>query len=105
VSSRPTGRRRCARKIVELAEFNGPAITVHKLDNFVAATPRVIEHLDASFFRVRYSGLTALQQKYLRAMAELGAGSQKTGKIAGTLGVGPAAVATVRQQLIDKALR
>lgn len=68
------------------------------------ATPGVIEHLDANFFRVRFDRLTTLQQKYLRAMAELGAGPHKTGAIAATLGVEPGAVATVRQGLIDKGM-
>ena len=36
------------------------------------ATPGIIAHLDANFFRVRFDRLTQLQQKYLRAMAELG---------------------------------
>jgi hypothetical protein len=67
-------------------------------------TPEIIAHLDANFFRVRFDRLTALQQKYLRAMAELGAGPHKTGDIAATLGVEPSAVATVRQQLIDKGM-
>ena len=43
------------------------------------ATPNVIAHLDANFFRVRFDRLTVLQQKYLRAMAELGPGPHKTG--------------------------
>ena len=68
------------------------------------ATPDVIAHLDANFFRVRFDRLTVLQQKYLRAMAELGPGPQKTGKIAATLGVGVASVATVRQQLVKKGM-
>ena len=68
------------------------------------ATPSVITHLDANFFRVRFDRLTALQQKYLRAMAELGPGPHKTGAIATTLGVEAASVATVRQQLIDKGM-
>ena len=67
-------------------------------------TPQIIAHLDANFFRVRFDRLTALQQKYLRAMAELGSGPHKTGDIAATLGVEPSAVATVRQQLIDKGM-
>ena len=58
------------------------------------ATPDVIAHLDANFFRVRFDRLTVLQQKYLRAMAELGPGPHKTGDIAATLGVGAASVAT-----------
>lgn len=68
------------------------------------ATPGVIRHLDANFFRVRFDRLTALQQKYLRAMAELGPGPHRTGDIARTLGVKAAAVATARQQLIDKGM-
>ena len=68
------------------------------------ATPDVIAHLDANFFRVRFDRLTVLQQKYLRAMAELGPGPHKTGHIATTLGVGAASVATVRQQLVNKGM-
>jgi len=68
------------------------------------ATPQIITHLDANFFRVRFDRLTGLQHKYLRAMAELGPGPHKTGDIATTLGVEPSAVATVRQQLINKGM-
>ena len=68
------------------------------------ATPDVIAHLDANFFRVRFDRLTVLQQKYLRAMAELGPGPHKTGEIAATLGVGATSVATVRQQLVKKGM-
>jgi hypothetical protein len=68
------------------------------------ATPGVIAHLDANFFRVRFDRLTALQQKYLRAMAELGPGPYQTGDIAATLGVEATSVATVRQQLINKGM-
>ena len=68
------------------------------------ATPDVIAHLDANFFRVRFDRLTVLQQKYLRAMAELGPGPHQTGQIATTLGVGAASVATVRQQLVNKGM-
>ena len=68
------------------------------------AMPEVIAHLDANFFRVRFDHLTVLQQKYLRAMAELGPGPHKTGHIATTLGVAAASVATVRQQLVNKGM-
>src|SRR6202453_25322 len=68
------------------------------------ACPGVIAHLDANFFRVRFDRLTPLQQKYLRAMAELGSGPHQTGDIAATLGVEARAVATVRQQLINKGM-
>ncbi|MFM9852424.1 MAG: ATP-binding protein [Sphingomonadaceae bacterium] len=70
----------------------------------VSATPHIIAHLDANFFRVRFDRMTALQQKYLRAMAEIGVGPHKTGDIAAILEVDAAAVATTRQQLIDKGM-
>ncbi|HRX37231.1 MAG TPA: ATP-binding protein [Aestuariivirga sp.] len=68
------------------------------------ATPGIVTHLDSNFFRVRFDRLTVLQQKYLRAMAELGAGPHKTGDIATALGVEATSVATVRQQLINKGM-
>lgn len=80
-----------------------PEGRIRRLD-VEAVSPAVIAHLDANFFRVRFERLTALQQKYLRAMAELGPGPHKTGDIAATLGVTAAAVATSRQQLIDKGM-
>ncbi len=67
-------------------------------------TPNVVTHLDRNFFRVRFDRLTVLQQKYLRAMAELGPGPHKTGDIASILGVEASNVAAVRQQLIDKGM-
>lgn len=80
---------------------NGPNIHLADVER---ATPDIISHLDNNFFRVRFDRLTALQQKYLRAMAALGSGPHKTGDIATTLGVEANAVATVRQQLIDKGM-
>jgi hypothetical protein len=77
-----------------------PIQRTHVLD----ATPGVIAHLDANFFRVRFDRLTPLQQKYLRAMVELGSVPLQTGDIAATLGVEAASVATVRQQLINKGM-
>jgi hypothetical protein len=70
----------------------------------INANPAVIEHLDSSFFRVRFDRLTPLQQKYLRAMAELGPGPHQTGDIAAALGVEATTVAPVRQQLINKGM-
>ncbi len=64
----------------------------------------VVSHLDNNFFRVRFDRLTPLEQKYLRAMAELGPGPSATGRIAETLGVRTASVAAVRQRLINKGM-
>ena len=68
------------------------------------ASPAVELHLDSNFFRVRFDRLTPLEQKYLRAMAELGPGPSATGRIAETLGVRTASVAAVRQRLINKGM-
>lgn len=68
------------------------------------AGPDVVSHLDNNFFRVRFDRLTPLEQKYLRAMAELGPGPCATGRIADTLGVRTASVATVRQRLVNKGM-
>ena len=69
-----------------------------------AASPEVVSHLDNNFFRVRFDRLTPLEQKYLRAMAELGPGPCATGRIAETLGVRTASIATVRQRLVNKGM-
>ena len=58
-------------------------------------------HLDASFFRVRFDRCKPLQQKYLRAMAELGPGPHQTGDIAAVLRCEASQVAGTRAQLIS----
>ena len=68
------------------------------------ASPDVVSQLDNNFFRVRFDRLTPLEQKYLRAMAELGPGPHGTGRIAETLGVRTSNVAMVRQRLITKGM-
>ncbi len=73
-------------------------------DMVLDAHLEVVSHLDNNFFRVRFDRLTPLEQKYLRAMAELGPGPSATGRIAETLGVRTAAVAAVRQRLINKGM-
>jgi hypothetical protein len=70
-------------------------------DDVQAATSNIIPHLDQSFFRVRFDRCKPLQQKYLRAMAELGEGPHQTGAIASALGCEPSEVAATRAQLIS----
>jgi AAA ATPase domain len=84
--------------------WNSSAGSPIKAKEVEETTPAVVTHLDANFFRVRFDRLTVLQQRYLRAMAELGPGPHKTGDIASVLGVEAANVATVRQQLINKGM-
>ena len=59
------------------------------------------DHLDRNFFRVRFDRCKPVQQKYLRAMAELGPGPYSTGDIAATLSCEPSQVAATRAQLIS----
>jgi len=68
------------------------------------ATPTVIQRLDEGFFRVRYDRLTPSEKNFLRAMAELGSGSQRTGDIAETLGVKITSLGPVRAKLIKKGM-
>ncbi len=68
------------------------------------ATDYAIAELDESFFRVRFDQLTSMQKRYLRAMAELGAGPHFSGKIASVLSKKVTALGNVREQLINDGL-
>jgi hypothetical protein len=63
-----------------------------------------IATLDESFFRVRFDRLTPTEKRYLRAMAELGAGAHRSGDISGALGKSVTALAVLRQSLIVKGM-
>lgn len=63
-----------------------------------------IAALDESFFRVRFDRLTPLEKKYLRAMAELGAGPHRSGDITDELGRTVSSLAPTRSQLIAKGM-
>lgn len=69
-----------------------------------AASKTAIAALDASFFRVRFDRLTPAERRYLRAMAELGAGPHRSGDIAKVLERDVTALGPVRNQLIAKGM-
>jgi hypothetical protein len=69
-----------------------------------SATALAISELDASFFRVRFDRLTPGEKKYLRAMAELGAGPHRSGDIAHLLQKEVQTVAPTRANLINKGM-
>lgn len=69
-----------------------------------AATPEAIAALDRSFFRVRFDRLTPAEKRYLRAMAQLGAGPHRSGDIATQLGVKVNSTGPVRASLIKKGM-
>jgi len=60
--------------------------------------------LDESFFRVRFDRLTPLEKRYLRAMAELGAGPHRSGAIADALDRDVRSIAPTRNSLIGKGM-
>jgi len=68
------------------------------------ASTSAIAALDDSFFRVRFDRLTPLEKRYLRAMAELGAGPHRSGDIAEQLNRDVTALGPTRNQLIAKGM-
>jgi hypothetical protein len=80
--------------------------TTTPIDEWVAkhASVTALAELDASFFRVRFDRLTPAEKLYIRAMAELGPGPHRSGDIAEKLGKKVAAVAPVRNSLINKGM-
>ncbi len=68
------------------------------------ATATVIPRLDKNFFRVRFDRLTPSEKRFLRAMAELGPGAQRTGDIAESLGVKITSLGPIRAKLIKKGM-
>ena len=68
------------------------------------STARVIPRLDQNFFRVRFDRLTPSEKNFLRAIAHLGDGAQRTGDIADALGVKISSLGPVRAKLIKKGM-
>ena len=74
------------------------------LDHVERASSVAKTALDQGFFRVRVDDLTPSERRYLRAMAELGAGPHRSGDIAQVLGRKVTAVAPTRSGLIAKGM-
>lgn len=68
------------------------------------ATAKVIPRLDQNFFRVRFDRLTPSEKNFLRAIAHLGPGPQRTGDIADALHVKISSLGPVRAKLIKKGM-
>jgi Cdc6-like AAA superfamily ATPase len=68
------------------------------------ASVTAIAALDESFFRVRFDRLTPKEKKYLRAMAELGAGPHRSGDIAACFQARVSSLAPTRSSLIVKGM-
>ncbi|MCY3562278.1 MAG: AAA family ATPase [bacterium] len=84
--------------------WNGSPASPVTDDDVRAVRAGVITALDDNFFRMRMDRLTPMERKYLRAMAELGSGSHRSGDIAAELGVRTESVAPRRSELISKGM-
>ncbi|MEL7214693.1 MAG: AAA family ATPase [Pseudomonadota bacterium] len=84
--------------------WDGAARSPITADDVTEARLQIDRSLDESFFRVRFDQCTPSEQRYLRGMAELGAGPHQTGDIAGVLDVKSSTVAPVRKKLIDRGM-
>ncbi len=70
----------------------------------VAATGLSIRKLDESFFRVRFDRLTPLERDYMRFLAELGEGQQKSSDVAKAMGRRGSSLGPTRDSLIKKGM-
>ncbi len=68
------------------------------------ASQTALAALDESFFRVRFDRLTPAERRYMRAMAQLGAGPHRSGEIAECLGKKVTELAPMRNKLIAKGM-
>lgn len=68
------------------------------------ASALAVAALDQSFFRVRFDRLTPNEKRYLRAMADLGAGPHRSGDIAERAGRKVTSLAPTRNALIAKGM-
>lgn len=79
----------------------GPTVTAADVE---AVRVEVTATLAENFFLVRMDRLTPAEKRYLRAMANLGAGPHRSGDIAAELGVKVESVAPRRSALITKGM-
>jgi AAA ATPase domain len=68
------------------------------------ASVLTVATLDESFFKVRLERTTPMERKYLRAMAELGAGPHRSGDIAQKLNKPASSLGPARSKLISKGI-
>ena len=74
------------------------------VEDIQRASKLAISNLDKSFFRVCFDRLTPREREYLRELALLGPGSQRSGDVAAALGVKSQSIAPVRSSLIKKGM-
>lgn len=77
---------------------------VISLQDVHEATPQALATLDENFFKVRFDRCNASEKKYMRALAELGPGTHKSGEIAEQVGQKTTSAAPTRNNLIKKGM-
>jgi len=80
------------------------AVSPITIEAVTVASVVAIVALDESFFRVRFDRLTPSEKRYLRAMAELGAGPHRSGDIAEVLDRKVTSLGPTRSHLIAKGM-
>ena len=73
-------------------------------EDVVLASSTAMAALDASFFLVRFDRVTPAERRYLRAMAELGPGTHRSGDIAAVLVKKASMLAPIRDRIIAKGM-
>jgi AAA ATPase domain len=68
------------------------------------ATRLALQELDHQFFRVRFDRVTPAEREYMRALAELGEGVHRSGKVAALIGKTTNQLGPVRDSLIRKGM-
>jgi AAA ATPase-like protein len=69
-----------------------------------AATPIAVASLDQTIYEVRIQRATEKERRYMRAMAELGTGAYRVGRVSAKMGDKTTNLSRVRQSLVDKGL-
>lgn len=69
-----------------------------------AATPRALQRLDESFFKVRFDRLTPKERDYVFAMAALGKGPYRSADVADVMSENPKKLGPFRAQIIKKGM-
>lgn len=79
----------------------GPTITAEEITR---VNESILQTLDKNFFRVRFDRLTPNERRYLRGLAALGQGPQRSGNVADQLRVTTKSLGPIRDSLIKKGM-
>ena len=84
--------------------WNVAKIDTIEADDISRASELAIRTLDEGFFKVRFDRCNPSERRYMRALAELGPGSHRSGDIAQLMGLKTTSVGPTRGKLIRKGM-